>query len=222
MFKRVSALVLAAIVTSSGAILIDNDLEKETVFVAAMKSTDTETETVPVIRFSGITDVYAEFKVNKEIKEDPINEIEEEPIEEIEEVIEEIVEEPVEEEITEEIVEEIVEEVVQPGPAISNAVKIEMTAYCSCAYCCGKETGITASGTRVRIGTIAAPKTIALGTNVYIPDLEWYKSDGIFTVEDRGGAIVAKADGTLILDVWFPDHQTALKFGRRSSIMYIQ
>lgn len=101
------------------------------------------------------------------------------------------------------------------------AIKAELTAYCNCLKCSSSPQHLTAMGTTTRLGVIAAPKTIALGTQVYIPDLTFYKSDGIFSVEDRGGAIKVKADGTHIIDVWFPSHEKALEFGRRQATIYL-
>lgn len=52
-----------------------------------------------------------------------------------------------------------------------------------------------ADTTPVYDGMLAAPKTYAFGTKIYLPSL------GIGTVHDRGGAIIAKADYDRI-DVW--------------------
>lgn len=108
------------------------------------------------------------------------------------------------------------------GNQTSYEIKVQLTAYCSCYSCCGKTNGITASGAKATTGTIAAPSALAFGTKVYIPSLTNYKSDGIFTVQDRGGAIKIASDGSYIIDVWFPSHSEALKFGRKYTSMYIQ
>ncbi len=74
------------------------------------------------------------------------------------------------------------------------------------------EYGITASGTYVKQGrTIAASKGIPFGTRVYIPYFKGKKGfgDGIFIVEDRGGAI-----GPGKIDVYFESYREAIKFGR--------
>ncbi|QQR84090.1 peptidoglycan-binding protein [Candidatus Peregrinibacteria bacterium] len=52
-----------------------------------------------------------------------------------------------------------------------------------------------ADGTPVYVGMLAAPKSYAFGTQIYIPGL------GVGTVHDRGGAILAKKDYDRI-DVW--------------------
>ena len=74
-----------------------------------------------------------------------------------------------------------------------------ITYYCACAICCGKETGITASGNPVQEGvTIAAPKEFAFGTKLIF-------DDHTYTVQDRGGAIKGKH-----IDVYVATHSSAL------------
>ncbi len=94
-----------------------------------------------------------------------------------------------------------------------NNVKAEVfkaTAYCSCERCCDKDPsdkwyGITATGKRARWGTVAVDKrVIKLGSKLMI---EGYP-DTIFRAEDVGGAIKGNH-----IDVWFPSHREALKFG---------
>lgn len=103
--------------------------------------------------------------------------------------------------------------------------KMEVTAYCPCGECCGwrrtwygrpvhadgpnrgkpKQVGTTASGADARRGTVAADTTrYPFGTVMYI---EGY---GYGRVEDRGGAI--KGDH---IDLFFPSHNEALRWGRR-------
>lgn len=87
----------------------------------------------------------------------------------------------------------------------------EVTAYTSGRESTGKTPshpayGITASGVKVEEGvTIACPKTMDFGTEVYIPYF-----DNTFECQDRGGAIT---EGKL--DVYIEDLDAALKFGRR-------
>ncbi len=94
-----------------------------------------------------------------------------------------------------------------------SSVKAEVfkaTAYCSCERCCDKDPsdewyGITASGKRARWGTVAVDRrVIELGSKLKI---EGYP-DTIFRAEDVGGAIKGNH-----IDVWFPSHREALKFG---------
>lgn len=78
----------------------------------------------------------------------------------------------------------------------------KLTAYCGCAKCCGKSTGITASGARAKSNyTIAAPSNLAFGTKIEI-------NGQLYTVEDRGGAIKGNR-----IDIYFSSHSEALKFG---------
>jgi 3D (Asp-Asp-Asp) domain-containing protein len=104
---------------------------------------------------------------------------------------------------------------------------VTVTAYCNCGKCCGwrrnwfgfgepvyaygrlkgkpKKIGVTASGTRARRGTIAAdPKLYPLGTHLFVPGY------GVGTVEDVGGAIKGRH-----IDVWFPTHAEARRWGVR-------
>ena len=94
---------------------------------------------------------------------------------------------------------------------------VEVTAYCSCAKCCGVSTGITASGTRATAGrTIAAWSGLPFGTKVYFPALSGNSNGGVYVVEDRGGAISSGR-----IDIYFDSHSAALAFGRRTMEAYI-
>ena len=78
----------------------------------------------------------------------------------------------------------------------------KITAYCSCAKCCGKTTGRTASGTQATAGrTVAAPAKFAFGTKLNI-------GGHIYTVEDRGGAIQGNR-----IDIYVSSHSAALQWG---------
>ena len=80
----------------------------------------------------------------------------------------------------------------------------KVTAYCSCAKCCGKTNGRTASGTQATAGrTVAASSKFAFGTKLNV-------GGHIYTVEDRGGAI----NGNRI-DVYVSSHSAALQWGVR-------
>ena len=121
--------------------------------------------------------------------------------------------------ISEEIVEEPVDKIVQVKSAVvssrasttsrtsqsnsGSTVKIyKVTAYCSCAKCCGKTNGITSSGKKATAGrTIAAPASFAFGTKVLINGKE-------YVVEDRGGAIRGNR-----IDVYMNSHSAAMAWG---------
>ena len=81
-----------------------------------------------------------------------------------------------------------------------------VTAYCACKICCGpKARGITAAGTRpVQGRTVAASRTIPLGTRIHIEGIGWR------TVEDR---LAKRFDGRV--DVYFASHDAAKKFGKQ-------
>lgn len=87
-----------------------------------------------------------------------------------------------------------------------------VTAYCPCKKCCGpRACGITASGAPVSANHglfVAADRTIPFGTRISIPG--YANGDGV-PVLDRGGAI---RQGRL--DVYFPTHQAALNWGRKT------
>lgn len=94
---------------------------------------------------------------------------------------------------------------------------VEVTAYCGCSKCCGKSTGRTASGTYATAGrTIAAGSNLSFGTKVYFPGMTGGGNDGVYTVEDRGGAISSSR-----IDIFFSSHSQALAFGRRTMTVYI-
>ena len=79
-----------------------------------------------------------------------------------------------------------------------------ITAYCACTVCCGKGAkGITAAGTRPMQGrTVAASRSIPLGTRIHIEGIGWR------VVEDR---TARRYDGRV--DVYFDRHDEAKKFG---------
>ncbi len=104
-------------------------------------------------------------------------------------------------------------------------VMLEVTGYCRCGACCGwrrtwygkpvlaygprkgerKKVGYTASGSRARVGTIAADTSVfPFGTVMEVPGY------GYGRVEDRGGAIKGHS-----IDLFFPTHEQALQWGRR-------
>ncbi len=102
---------------------------------------------------------------------------------------------------------------------------VEATGYCHCGQCCNwrhtcwgvpviaqgpragqrKAVGITASGTKVRRGTVAAdPAVLPFGTILWIPDYGWGR------VEDTGSAVQGSR-----IDLYFPTHREAIEWGRR-------
>lgn len=91
------------------------------------------------------------------------------------------------------------------------------SAYCSCASCCGKSTGITASGAKATGWyTLAAGSGYKIGTVIYIPAFSNKPNGGWFVVQDRGGAISNNK-----LDVYMNSHSEALQFGRKTLECYV-
>lgn len=103
----------------------------------------------------------------------------------------------------------------------STPIDAELTAYCNCKICSEAWGSQTAMQTHTRVGIIAVPKDISLGSKIYIPDLKDYKEDGIFEAEDRGGAVIVKNDGTHIIDVWLKTHEEVKEFGRKKAKVYL-
>ena len=84
----------------------------------------------------------------------------------------------------------------------------KLTAYCSCTKCCNKSDGITASGKKAKYGYVAC-NWLPFGKVVAIKGL------GQFVVMDRGAKsqFGSKANHIRHLDIWFPTHKQAVKFG---------
>ena len=100
---------------------------------------------------------------------------------------------------------------VQEPSRGERVLMMEATAYCSCAKCCGKSNGITATGVQASSRTIAADwNVLPPGTEVHIEGI------GYRVVEDRGGGIKGNK-----LDVWFPSHQEAWEYGRRRVVVRV-
>jgi 3D (Asp-Asp-Asp) domain-containing protein len=97
-------------------------------------------------------------------------------------------------------------------PSTRRTIRMEVTAYCPCALCCGFESRLTASGKHVSYneGKFVAADTdlLPFGTKLVIPG---YADGKAVEVIDRGGAIKGRK-----LDVYFDDHATALQWGRRT------
>lgn len=113
-----------------------------------------------------------------------------------------------------------------PAPPRDKSLVL-VTGYCNCEQCCGwkrswfgfgrpvytygpmkgkpKQVGRTARGTTAKKGTVAADPTVfPFGTRLAIPGY------GTGVVEDVGGAIKGRH-----VDVWFPTHEEACRWGRR-------
>jgi 3D (Asp-Asp-Asp) domain-containing protein len=99
---------------------------------------------------------------------------------------------------------------------------MEATAYCACYSCCGKYPsnkyyGVTKTGTRAKVGTIAVdPRKIPLGKSLYIEGVNGARNYGFGKAEDIGGAIKGN-----IIDLYFDTHEETIKWGRQQVKVYI-
>lgn len=100
-----------------------------------------------------------------------------------------------------------VEPVVVPPPPepVQFTATYTLTSYTSIAALTDSSPFITANGSHVHMGTVAA-NCLSFGTRIQIPDLF---GDQIFVVEDR----LAARKGCGMIDVWLPTYQEAKKFG---------
>jgi 3D (Asp-Asp-Asp) domain-containing protein len=105
-----------------------------------------------------------------------------------------------------------------PQIASNRVVMMEVTAYCPCTKCCGPEAqGVTASGKSVSYNGgrfVAADRKFAFGTKLSIPG---YGDGRAVEVIDRGGAIKGER-----LDVFFPTHAEALRWGRQKVAVTVE
>ena len=87
----------------------------------------------------------------------------------------------------------------------------KLTGYCPCEKCCGVNTGITASGTKATEGRTVGvnPKDIPYGTVLEINGQQ-------YIAEDTGSAI-----GSKHIDIYFDNHEDALKFGTQKAEVFI-
>jgi 3D (Asp-Asp-Asp) domain-containing protein len=93
---------------------------------------------------------------------------------------------------------------------VKNKKLVLVTAYSSTVDQCDSTPFITANGTHVHDGTIAA-NFLKFGTKVKFPSLY---GDKIFIVEDR-------MKSNYKVDIWFPTRQEAINFGAKRVEMEI-
>jgi 3D (Asp-Asp-Asp) domain-containing protein len=106
-----------------------------------------------------------------------------------------------------------------PPRVTRRQIWMEVTAYCACTRCCGPNArGVTASGLPVthNLGRFAAADSsvLPLGSRIHVPG---YHEGQSIPVIDRGGAIKGNK-----LDVFFPTHEQALKWGRRWLLVTVE
>ena len=86
-----------------------------------------------------------------------------------------------------------------------------LTAYCGCALCCGKANQPCADGKMPVQGvTIAAPRSVPLGTRVVVLGHE-------YIVQDR---TARRFNGRW--DIYFQTHKDALRFGKKTNNVTIK
>jgi uncharacterized protein YabE (DUF348 family) len=141
--------------------------------------------------------------------------------------------------VSEQVTKEPVDRIVEKGTVkriktsrgdyvrYSKSKKMTATAYTAGYESTGKSPGdkgygITSSGRKAKPHhTIAASKDIPIGTKVYIPELVKFWAQrgvsisGIFTVEDRGGAISGNK-----IDIYMEDTSMTRSWGRRKVTVY--
>lgn len=96
--------------------------------------------------------------------------------------------------------------------SVKKTLSVRVTAYSSTPDQTDDSPFITASGTHVRDG-IVATNMLPFKTLVRFPELF---GDKVFVVEDR-----MNARYTNVVDIWFPDRQSALNLGNRTATMEV-
>ena len=99
-----------------------------------------------------------------------------------------------------------------PPGKVARTVRMRVTAYCPCAICCGRRTGITASGKPVSTNgaKIAAASDVRLLSAGATVSVKGYSGGRPVPVIDR----MAAGDGPR-LDVFFWSHERAQEWGVR-------
>lgn len=94
---------------------------------------------------------------------------------------------------------------------VRKVMDVEVTAY---TFNYGSN--ITASGKRLAVGDVAAPREIPFGSIVDIPSIEKRLGKSTLKVYDRGGAIKRLGANKIRIDVAFPSYRDAINFGRKT------
>ena len=115
------------------------------------------------------------------------------------------------------------QEVIASEPLLTSLGEYTVTAYCGCEECCGiwgqnRTDGIVygAGMDELKQGiSIATSKEFPFGTNLIIDGQE-------YTVQDRiANWVVERYEGKII-DVYFSNHEEAVKFGKQIKEVYLK
>ena len=105
----------------------------------------------------------------------------------------------------------------EEAPVYGDPIEMTVTFYYS-----SSDPTYTASGSRAESGSIAAGSAFPFGARLYIPELQYIREDGVFTVHDRGTAITGNK-----IDVFLPNTirgraevEAALRTGRLTVTAY--
>ena len=91
------------------------------------------------------------------------------------------------------------------GSGEPTALEVEVTHYCPCEKCNGKNAGINAMGKPLAVGLVAMSSHYPFGTQIMINGV-------LYTVEDRGGTGIES--NIHRVDIFVPTHEEALRLGR--------
>ena len=84
-------------------------------------------------------------------------------------------------------------------------LEVEVTHYCPCEKCNGKNVGINAMGKPLAVGMVAMSSYYPFGTQIMINGI-------LYTVEDRGGTGIE--NNIHRVDIFVSSHEEALRLGR--------
>ena len=100
----------------------------------------------------------------------------------------------------------------QTPEIVAETIRVVVTAYSSTTWQTDDTPFITAAGTQVREGIVAA-NFLPMGTKIKLPDLY---GDQVFVVEDR-----MHPSKYFIVDIWFPNYWQALNFGAKRTYIEV-
>lgn len=99
----------------------------------------------------------------------------------------------------------------EPQKRLVSLGMFEVTAYCHCAICCGREGQLTASGTWPEAG-----RTIGVDPELLPYDTEVIINGHTYIAEDTGGAMQGRH-----IDIFMDSHAAALQFGRQEIEVFV-